>query len=59
MSIIHVLPVNDLKEHVEETTCECRPRVEVVEGGMIAVHHAWDNREIAEQAITGGRRGRD
>lgn len=48
--IIHILPVNDLKPHEEEgTTCECEPRVEFVEGGMLVIHNAYDNREIIEK----------
>lgn len=48
--IVHVLPVNDLKSHEEETTCECEPRIEIVEGGMLVVHNSFDGREIIEQA---------
>lgn len=50
MATVHVIPVNDLKEHEDSSTCECQPRVDIVEGGMVVVHHAWDNREIVEQA---------
>jgi len=50
MAIVNVLPVDDLREHSEDSACECRPRIEIVEGGMIIVHHAWDNREIIDQA---------
>lgn len=49
MSIVHVLPIDDFRLHIEQSTCECQPRVEVVEGGMIVVHHSWDNREVIEQ----------
>ena len=48
--IIHVLPVDDLELHDEEgTTCKCKPRVEFVEGGIIVVHNAYDQRETIEQ----------
>ena len=29
--MVHILPINDLKEHEENTTCECNPKVEVLE----------------------------
>jgi hypothetical protein len=48
--IIHILPKNDLEPHEEEgTICKCNPRVEFVEGGMLVIHNAYDNREIIEQ----------
>lgn len=48
--IIHVLPVNDLKPHDEEgTACQCEPRIEFVEGGILVIHNAYDNREIIEK----------
>ena len=50
MAIIHVLPIDDLKPHEESSTCECEPRVEIVEGGMLVVHNSWDGREWVEKA---------
>jgi hypothetical protein len=48
--IIHVLPINDLEPHDEEgTICKCEPKVEFVEGGMLVIHNAYDQREIIEQ----------
>lgn len=46
--VYHILPINDLKEHEEETTCECMPSVEFVEGGMIVIHNSFDGRELHE-----------
>ena len=46
---INVLPVNDLKEHIEGVNCECVPRVEVEGAYLIIVHNAYDHREIIEQ----------
>lgn len=49
-STIHVLPVNDLKEHTETDDCECHPRIEYVEGGgKVVVHNSYDRREFWEQ----------
>lgn len=47
----HVLPVKDLKEHIEETTCECHPKVVFESGNMIIVHNSYDGREYREQLI--------
>lgn len=47
---INVLPVNDLKPHIESPACKCQPSVEAVEnGGRVIVHNAWDGREFHEQ----------
>lgn len=45
----HVVPLNDLKEHVDAETCWCRPDVEYVGVGTIVTHHAMDERESYEQ----------
>jgi len=46
--MIHIIPVNDLKPHIESSTCECEPRIEIVNGEMIIIHHAFDKREFIE-----------
>ena len=46
---IHILPINDLKEHKEKSTCECNPKLKIENGEMIFIHNAYDNREIIEQ----------
>lgn len=44
--MIHILPINDLKEHTEDTTCECCPTIEVLEDGdIMVIHNAYDGRE--------------
>lgn len=49
MSVVHVLPINDLLEHEEEgDDCPCGPAVEFVEGGQVIVHHSLDGREASE-----------
>lgn len=47
--MLHVLPVNDIKEHTEESTCECCPTVIIENGEMICIHNAYDLREIGEE----------
>lgn len=48
--MINVLPVNDLKEHTEDSTCDCKPTIEEVNGQIIVVHNAYDGRECVEMA---------
>jgi hypothetical protein len=45
---IHVMPENDLREHVFEN-CPCNPRIEVVGATLIYIHNSWDGREYVEQ----------
>lgn len=44
----HIIPLNDLEEHEELTTCKCCPSVEFENGNMIVIHNAFDSREILE-----------
>lgn len=48
--INHVTPINDLKEHTTESTCECQPRLITENGEMILVHNSFDGREDTEDA---------
>jgi hypothetical protein len=41
---IHVIPTNDLREHIESKRCWCRP---TIDGGVV-VHNAADGREKFE-----------
>lgn len=49
MSIWNIIPTNDLKEHIEDSTCPCHPRIKFENGEMIIVHNSWDGREFIEQ----------
>lgn len=40
----HVTPIGDAHEHVEDTTCWCRPS----RFDGVYVHHSFDGRELAE-----------
>ncbi len=47
---IHVVPVNDLKEHEERgTTCWCYPQVYEEDGETVVVHNSLDGRELIER----------
>lgn len=54
MSAVHVLPRNDLIEHVDVgDDCPCGPTTEPVKRddgsvGWVVVHHSLDGREAAE-----------
>jgi hypothetical protein len=46
--MINILPINDLKEHIEESTCECHPSLIIENGEMIFIHNSYDGRENQE-----------
>lgn len=49
--IWHILPVNDIKEHDESSTCDCDPNVETLSGGdLMITHNSYDGREFVEIA---------
>lgn len=50
--LVHVLPVNDVLEHLELRQCWCRPNVVTFpDRAVIVVHHAADGREHFEGDI--------
>ena len=51
MSIYHIIPVNDLKEHEDSSTCHCSPSVCLEGGDIFIVHNSYDGREIIERFI--------
>lgn len=46
---IHVYPLNDLQEHIFESTCFCNPIVTIQNGEIIICHNSFDGREIIEK----------
>ena len=42
------MPINDLKEHSENSICECKPKIIYENGEMIIVHNSYDGREGLE-----------
>lgn len=46
----HILPINDIKQHEESSTCECNPSIIEESGELIIIHNAFDGREGAELA---------
>ena len=47
--MIHVLPINDIREHTEETCCECCPTVEWNHDEGLVIHNSFDGRELQER----------
>ena len=45
---IHVVPLNDLREHSVSTDCSCKP-TEYDECPDVWVHHSMDDREAFER----------
>jgi hypothetical protein len=48
--MIHIIPINDEREHDELTSCWCEPKLITDEPEMIVVHRAADGRELVEEA---------
>lgn len=55
--MMHVLPINDEREHEESTMCPCDPHVEwfdpetgeAYSEGLV-IHNSFDGREFSEKA---------
>lgn len=43
--MINILPINDLEEHEELSTCKCCPNLILENGEMILIHNSFDKRE--------------
>ena len=50
--MINITPINDLKEHIDSSTCECSPNVTFENGEMIIIHNSYDGREWKEDLTT-------
>jgi hypothetical protein len=46
--MLHILPLNDLHEHEESSTCHCDPEIIEENGEIIIVHNSFDGREGVE-----------
>jgi len=54
----HVVPINDMKEHVDSRDCWCNPRVKYEDitkygdvyksSAVIVIHNSMDGRELIE-----------
>lgn len=49
--MINIIPIDDLKEHDLQSTCECNPFMEILENNeLMIVHNAYDGRVAVEKA---------
>jgi hypothetical protein len=46
---INIYSLNDLQEHLMESTCPCNPSVIFENGEMIICHNFFDQREVIEE----------
>ena len=46
--MINIIPINDIKQHVESSTCDCCPKLIMEDSEMILVHNSFDGRELIE-----------
>lgn len=49
--IIHTVPIDDLRPHLDSWDCPCRPRREEIGASVHYIHNSWDGREILENAV--------
>lgn len=50
--IWHIIPINDLHEHEDNSSCSCNPTVTELENGYLQVkHNSWDGREYIERLV--------
>jgi hypothetical protein len=50
MGLVHVYPLDDLREHVTSgPNCWCRPRIDEEENGAVVIHNSMDRREEYEE----------
>lgn len=47
----NIIPLNDLKEHIEFPCCDCNPKITVENGEEIIIHNSFDRRELIEGAL--------
>ena len=48
--MLNILPINDLEEHEETSTCKCEPSIEILEDGeLMIIHNSFDGRELVEE----------
>lgn len=49
--ILHIIPLNDLEEHEESSTCKCDPSAQIVNEEIIITHNSFDRRELIEKLL--------
>lgn len=44
---LHVIPLDDLKDHTEDMSCWCNPKTHI-EDTSVVIHNSMDRRELYE-----------
>ena len=48
--IRHLIPLDDSKDHIAQTYCDCSPKVEEQpDGSLLVIHNSFDDRLIMEE----------
>lgn len=48
--MINIIPINDIKEHIEYPCCDCDPKIIEENGEEIIIHNSYDRREVIEES---------
>ena len=43
--MINVMPINDIKEHIEDIDCPCNPTLSYQDDEVIVIHTPYDGRD--------------
>lgn len=46
--MFNILPIDDIEEHIEDSTCWCVPKIEEHYGHIFIIHNAFDGRTLKE-----------
>jgi len=49
IQIFNILPVGDLKKHIETGDCGCKPDIEILEDRVLIKHNSFGGREVVEE----------
>ena len=41
---VHVMPIDDIENHIESVDCHCEPRYEFHDPHLLVTHEAFDQR---------------
>ena len=48
MEKYHIIPIDDLEDHVESADCICAPSVSDIGDNTLIIHNSFDGRELCE-----------
>jgi len=50
--MLNILPINDVKTHIPDVSCECRPTVIETDGGIIILHQSFYEQTHSPELLT-------